>query len=103
MNLRSHSRLHFFCGGPARTGLSIGQQEARLEQEALEEIRRRAKEEEEGEKRRLEEELARHKVVVPPACVEMFFFAHATSPANVIDHCLPTFDMSWSPACGRSS
>lgn len=54
-----------YIGSPS--GLSHGRmsavhQEARLEQEALEQMRRRAKDEEEDERRRLEEEVAKHQV-----------------------------------------
>lgn len=41
---------------------NLDEQEARLELEKLEEMRRRAREEEDGERRRLEEEVAKHKV-----------------------------------------
>lgn len=42
--------------------LTAVQQEVRLEQEALEQMRQRAQEEEEGERRRLEEEVTKHQV-----------------------------------------
>lgn len=63
------SPLHRLSDWPGSHPIRCSQQEARLEQEALEEMRRRQNEAEEDERRRLQEAVAKHQVGVNARCV----------------------------------